>query len=81
MGHEDFVMMAAIGLSIFLQVIGGNPDIPSWLPAVSAGLYKYSVDVYRDKKNGGNGNGKVGKIVLKTNEVEVVADRIEVRPE
>ena len=79
MGHEDFVMMAAIGLSIFLQVVGGNPDVPSWLPAVGAGLYKYSVDVYRDRKNGGN--GKVGKIVLKTNEVEVVADRIEVRPD
>jgi hypothetical protein len=79
MGHEDFVMMVAIGLSIFLQVIGGNPDIPSWLPAVSAGLYKYSVDAYRDRKNGGNGNGKVG-IVLETTEVEVVADRIRVRP-
>jgi hypothetical protein len=79
MGHEDFVMMAAIGLSIFLQSIGGNPDIPSWLPAVGAGLYKYSVDAYRDRKNGGNGNGKVG-IVLETTEVEVVADRIRVRP-
>jgi len=78
MGHEDFVMIVAIGLSIFLQVVGGNPDIPSWLPAVGAGLYKYSIDVYRDRKNGGNGNGKVG-IVLETTEVEVVADRIKVR--
>jgi hypothetical protein len=79
MGHEDFVMMAAIGMSILLQVVGGNPNIPSWLPAVGAGLYKYSVDAYRDRKNDGNSNGKVG-IVLETTEVEVVADRIKVRP-
>jgi len=80
MGHEDFVMITAIVSSVLLQLTNVLPNVPSWLPAIAAGLYKYSVDIKReyDKRNGGGG-GKV--VVIKSGSIEIVTDKVEVRPE
>jgi hypothetical protein len=59
MGHEDFIMIAAISLSIVLQFVSQSTF--SWLPAAFAGLYKYYVDIRRERFK----NRKTNKEVIK----------------